>query len=216
MQVEAPHIVLCANLSLKWLGVERGLARSQSALVMRCCLEPDEILARCQFLAPCVVVLDDGLIERFDFGPLSRTLFANPSIHFLVETDQPTVERAERLLRLGCAGMINRTASAAQARWALNAVQEGEFWICRKTIASVLRSLLREYRLRLTAREAEILALVAEGLKNGEIADQLCISPLTVRWHLRSIYGKLGTHDRASAAASSAGPVKRTGGFGQL
>lgn len=54
---------------------------------------------------------------------------------------------------------------------------------------------------KLTAREAEILELVAEGHTNGEIAARLWISPGTVRKHLDNTYAKLGVHTRTAAAA---------------
>ena len=50
--------------------------------------------------------------------------------------------------------------------------------------------------MRLTKREREIIALVAEGLKNKEIAERLFISPLTVRHHLSAIFAKLEVTDR--------------------
>jgi DNA-binding CsgD family transcriptional regulator len=54
---------------------------------------------------------------------------------------------------------------------------------------------------RLTAREREILDLVAEGRTNAEIAERLWISPETVRKHLENVYAKLGVHTRTAAAA---------------
>jgi two-component system, NarL family, nitrate/nitrite response regulator NarL len=48
----------------------------------------------------------------------------------------------------------------------------------------------------LTKRENEIIALVAEGLKNKEIAERLCISSATVRHHLSAIFAKLDVRDR--------------------
>lgn len=51
----------------------------------------------------------------------------------------------------------------------------------------------------LTARESEVLALLAEGLTNAQIAEQLTISPYTVNIHIRSIFGKLGVTTRAAA-----------------
>jgi len=53
---------------------------------------------------------------------------------------------------------------------------------------------------KLTRREKEILRLVGQGYKNQEIAEQLFISRETVRWHLRSLYPKIGVQDRLSAA----------------
>jgi predicted ATPase/DNA-binding CsgD family transcriptional regulator len=51
----------------------------------------------------------------------------------------------------------------------------------------------------LTAREVEVLRLVAQGFSDAQVAEQLVISPRTVNWHLTSIYGKLGVSSRAAA-----------------
>ncbi len=51
----------------------------------------------------------------------------------------------------------------------------------------------------LTAREVEVLRLVAQGLSDAQVAEQLVISPRTVNWHLTSIYSKLGVSSRAAA-----------------
>jgi PAS domain S-box-containing protein len=53
----------------------------------------------------------------------------------------------------------------------------------------------------LTARELQVIALATAGLSTGDIADELVISPYTVKTHLKHIYGKLGTADRAAAVA---------------
>jgi DNA-binding CsgD family transcriptional regulator len=55
------------------------------------------------------------------------------------------------------------------------------------------------YPAGLTAREVEVLRLVAQGLTNSQVAERLCLSPRTVENHLRSIYGKLGVSTRAAA-----------------
>jgi DNA-binding CsgD family transcriptional regulator len=53
----------------------------------------------------------------------------------------------------------------------------------------------------LTAREAQVLALVAQGLTNGEIAARLVVSPATVRTHLENVFEKLDVHTRTAAVA---------------
>ena len=52
---------------------------------------------------------------------------------------------------------------------------------------------------RLTVRELDVLRLVATGLTDAQIAEQLVISPRTVSWHLSSIYGKIEVSSRAAA-----------------
>ncbi len=51
----------------------------------------------------------------------------------------------------------------------------------------------------LTTRELDVLTLIGQGLSNGEIADELCISGVTVKSHIGRIFGKLGLRDRAAA-----------------
>lgn len=55
----------------------------------------------------------------------------------------------------------------------------------------------------LTERELEVLRLIAEGLSNQEIAQQLFLSLSTVKWHTHNIYGKLGVHNRTQAVAKA-------------
>ncbi len=55
------------------------------------------------------------------------------------------------------------------------------------------------YPAGLTAREVEVLRLVAQGLTDAQVAEQLVISPRTVNFHLTSIYSKLGVSSRAAA-----------------
>ena len=55
------------------------------------------------------------------------------------------------------------------------------------------------YPAGLSGREVEVLRLIAEGLTNAQIADQLVISPLTVNTHVRSIYNKLEVSSRSAA-----------------
>ena len=55
------------------------------------------------------------------------------------------------------------------------------------------------YSAGLTAREVEVLRLVAQGLTDAQVAEQLVISPRTVNFHLTSIYRKLGVSSRAAA-----------------
>ena len=66
------------------------------------------------------------------------------------------------------------------------------------------RSSTRENAARLTAREVEVLQLVADGLRNAEIADRLVLSPRTVDHHVSSILRKLGAHTRGEAVAEGA------------
>lgn len=60
----------------------------------------------------------------------------------------------------------------------------------------------------LTAREAEVLELVAAGLSNAEIAERLVIAPGTAARHVANVYAKLGVHNRVQALAAVAGSAR--------
>src|SRR5205807_4356726 len=55
------------------------------------------------------------------------------------------------------------------------------------------------YPAGLTAREVEVLRLVAQGMTDAQVAERLIVSPRTVNWHLTSIYSKLGVSSRSAA-----------------
>jgi DNA-binding CsgD family transcriptional regulator len=84
--------------------------------------------------------------------------------------------------------------------------QRARLSVAREADAGVTVSLEGEQRpYGLTVREAEVLALLAQGLSNGEIADRLFISPKTASVHVSNIYGKLGVETRVAAATVALG-----------
>jgi ATP/maltotriose-dependent transcriptional regulator MalT len=58
-------------------------------------------------------------------------------------------------------------------------------------------------QVRLTPRELEVLALAAYGLSGRELADELVVSPATIKTHLDNVYAKLGVRNRAGAVAKA-------------
>jgi DNA-binding NarL/FixJ family response regulator len=172
---------------------------------------PSELLAHCRRLAPCVLVASDRLFEEVNSETLSQLIDYKRSVRVMVEYHRLDPLRAESLILMGCAGLLNRDATAEEAAHAVSTVLDGELWLSRKAISQTLQKLIYETRCHLTSRESQILGLLNKGLKNQEIADRLFISPQTVRWHLRSLYTKLGTHDRNAARAEPSHRVRSTG-----
>ena len=97
----------------------------------------------------------------------------------------------DREVLLTLAPHLARLYEAAETRWRLRAA------LAQIESTQAADALLE----RLTARERELLELVAEGHTNGEIAARLWISTGTVRKHLDNVYAKLGVHTRTAAAA---------------
>jgi DNA-binding NarL/FixJ family response regulator len=149
---------------------------------------------------PCLIVADTSFLSTTDLAEFANALDLEQSLKILIVVDEDDPRFCQKLLRMGLAGAIHRSAPAAVFRRALDAVTQGELWASRKTISALVQEFLSEASSkRLTIREKEILGLVASGRKNREIADALFVSHETVRWHLRGIYGKLGVTDRKRA-----------------
>jgi two-component system nitrate/nitrite response regulator NarL len=108
------------------------------------------------------------------------------------------------MLARGAAGYVEKASSSEEICDAIVAVSGGETVLSRTVEGGVLQQIpLRaaERAVTVTAREREVLGLVAEGLSASEIASRLFIEPSTVKSHLHNIYEKLGVSERAAAVA---------------
>ncbi len=121
--------------------------------------------------------------------------------------DEPADAWASRALRAGARGALPRTAGGDQIAAAVSAVAAGLVVRTAEPAGALPLPALRPIAppvQPLTAREVEVLAMLAEGLGNKAIAVRLGISDHTVKTHVGSIFGKLGVSTRAEAVASSA------------
>lgn len=113
-------------------------------------------------------------------------------------------------LEAGASGYLTKGAPLSELIGATRALHRGEIMIPPGMLGSLLSGLLRGRREQqralllvstLTRREREILALVASGAGNHDIAQRLVISPETARTHIQNLLTKLGVHSRLEAAA---------------
>lgn len=110
-------------------------------------------------------------------------------------------------LRAGCAGFLTKTEGGDALLDAIHAAVAGKPVLPPARLLSLLAGLRGDGGQgagRLTAREREVLALVARGLSNEAIAEKLFVSVSTVRNHVQNTMGKLGAHTRIAAVAAAA------------
>ena len=113
---------------------------------------------------------------------------------------------AYRALAEGAAGFLSKEASAQTVCDAIVAAHRGETVLSPEVqggIADEIRLRSAPERASLTAREREVLALIADGLSAPDIGKRLHLSPATVKGHLHSLYEKLGVAERAAAVAEA-------------
>jgi len=108
-------------------------------------------------------------------------------------------EDVERALRAGAKGYLLKGASLDEIERAIHAVARGESYVDPRVAARLVAP-----RQRLSAREREVLRLVAAGKSNKEIAAKLRITERTAKFHLTAILNKLGAENRAQAAVIAA------------
>jgi DNA-binding NarL/FixJ family response regulator len=128
------------------------------------------------------------------------------SVRVLVLTTFESDDTVVDALRAGASGFLVKDTEPAELIRAVRTVAAGEALlspsVTRRLIAQVVGRHNRTPRIsvvlhELTPREREVMALVAEGLTNDEIAERLVVSPLTAKTHVSRIMLKLGARDRA-------------------
>ena len=169
----------------------------------------DQAIARTVALAPDVVLMDIRM-PVMDGLEATRHILENAGpdglTRVLVLTTFDADEYVYEALRVGASGFLLKDTDPAQLADAIRVIARGDALLA----PSVTRRLIDEFASRpeirkahpaeldaLTEREHEILALVAQGLSNDEIAKHLFISPATAKTHVSRVMMKLGARDRA-------------------
>ncbi len=153
---------------------------------------------------PCDVVLMDLRMPGTDgVAATTQILAADPSARVVVLTTYETDADILRAVEAGAAGYLLKDAPPADVANAIRAAARGETVLAPSVAARLVSRVRRPQRESLSAREVEVLRLVARGLTNAEIGRRLYISEATVKTHLLRLFGKLGVSDRTAAVTTA-------------
>lgn len=171
----------------------------------------EQAVALAERLAPDVVLMDLRM-PRVDGIEATRRLAASrPRIGVIALTTYADDASVLGALRAGARGYLTKDASAEQIAAAISRVAQGEASLDEAIQTKVVEAVTAgakpaaagparpELPDDLTAREAEVLGLIAGGLSNQEIAERLVVSPATVKSHVNHLFAKIGARDRAQA-----------------
>ena len=172
-----------------------------------------EVLERVQELDPDVLLLDLRMPNLDGLAALQALQQTNKRTRVIVLTASEDKNEFVQAMKLGCSGIVLKQTAPDLIVKSIRKVNSGEIWLDSNTTAAVMRQFStgldtgsggggakgRE-RSPLSAREREIVALVAQGYKNKEMAEKMFISEQTVKNHLHNIFDKLGVSDRLELA----------------
>jgi DNA-binding NarL/FixJ family response regulator len=198
-------VLLVDDQELVRSGLRRILRRKDGLVVVAECADGDEVPAAVAAHHPDVVVMDLRM-RRVDGIEATRRLRAEPDAPpVLVLTTFDDDELLSGALRAGASGFLLKDSPAEDLVRAVLAVAAGHSLLDPAVTGRVLAAYRSSSMTtavepsELTARELEVLRLMARGLTNSEIAEELVISEVTVKSHIGRLFTKLDLRDRAAA-----------------
>ena len=154
-------------------------------------------------LRPDVVLMDLRMPEVDWVTAIRRLVAGGSPARVLVLTTYDTDSDVLPAIEAGATGYLLKDARSDELFRAVRAAARGEAVLSPSVATRLLGSVRRPAQEPLSAREQEVLELVARGATNREAARTLFISEATVKTHLLHVYAKLGVNDRAAAVAEA-------------
>jgi NarL family two-component system response regulator LiaR len=162
-----------------------------------------EALELCDRLQPDVVLMDLVMPEMDGVTATRAIRQKYPHIQVIALTSFEEAELVHGVLQAGAIGYLLKDVSAEKLAEAIRAAKEGKPSLAPEAARILIEAATRSSApvFQLTDREREVLALMAEGLNNTEIAKRLVVSQSTIKSHVSSILSKLGVNSRTEAVA---------------
>jgi DNA-binding NarL/FixJ family response regulator len=172
------------------------------------CASSEEAVVELPKHCPDVVLMDIHLPGESGIACTARLREQMPEVQVIMLTVYKDIKMIFQALKAGACGYVLKRADESEILAAIAEVRAGGAPMTSEIARMVVRAFVDSPQMtpargtdQLSAREMGILALVAEGCPNKEIASRLSISSGTVRTHLMHIYEKLHVHCRTEAAA---------------
>ena len=176
-----------------------------------------QVLDVLQQYEPDILLLDLKMPGLDGLATLQRLQIAKNKTRVIVLTASDDKNEFVQAMKLGTSGIVLKQTATELLIKSIRKVHAGEIWLDSHTTAAVIRQFVandeapapapiaasaprERERSPLSQREREIVALVAQGFKNKEMAEKMFISEQTVKNHLHNIFDKLGVSDRLELA----------------
>jgi DNA-binding NarL/FixJ family response regulator len=202
-------------------GLCRLLALEEDFEVVAQASDGRQVLEILQQMEPDILLLDLKMPGLDGLATLQRLQAARNKTRVIVLTASDDKNEFVQAMKLGTSGIVLKQTATELLIKSIRKVHAGEIWLDSHTTAAVIRQFVaneeapappppppppqassgrERERSPLSQREREIVALVAQGFKNKEMAEKMFISEQTVKNHLHNIFDKLGVSDRLELA----------------
>lgn len=152
---------------------------------------------------PDIVLMDLRMPDGDGVTATGQILAAVPGARVIVLTTYESDRDILHAIEAGACGYLLKDASPADLADAVRAAARGETVLAPSVASTLVRQVRKPAPPALSAREAEVLRLVARGLTNADIGRQLYISEATVKTHLLRVFAKLDVADRTAAVTTA-------------
>jgi DNA-binding NarL/FixJ family response regulator len=198
------RVLIADDQTLFRAGLARLLDEDPRVDVVGQAADGNEAVTKAAELKPDVVLMDLRMPDMDGIEATKRILTATPGTKILILTTFESDSYVLQALRAGARGYVLKDAETEAIVSSIAAVMNGEHVMAGAVADRVLEMITgtrtpREYYDGLTARELEVLKLLANGMANKQIAYKLKISEKTVRNHVSNMYEKLKIYDRSQA-----------------
>jgi len=183
-------------------GLQSCLVLQESLKLVGEAADGEEALEKALALTPDVVLLDISMPRRDGLAVAAALRKDAPQIKVLILSMHSNKEYLFRIIQAGAHGYVSKGASPEELLHAIESVHKGETFFSPEIAQAALNQLVnnggkKEPYAQLTAREREVLVLIAQGRSNKEIASQLGIGVRTIETHRERIMRRLDIHSVA-------------------
>jgi two-component system nitrate/nitrite response regulator NarL len=190
-------VFVCEPQPIVVEGLQKALSETTDLSFAGAVSRPADALDAVQRIHPNIVLIDGSAGLTAALRLLGHLKAAGPTHAVLWVVDLPEMD-AFRALQMGARGIVKKTLPTNKLIECLREVGAGQIWM--QESEQVAEFLQRKDASRLTPREKEVVRLICRGLRNRQIAENLHITPGTVKVHLMHIFEKTGLKDRLALA----------------
>lgn len=199
-------VVIADGNNLMRIGLRTVLTTLHPVKVVGEAKSSDELLECIKNFDADVVVID-YTSENFEIDIIPKILQKKPNVHFLAITPEQSAQTLVNALRSGVQSYVKKDCDLGEILDAVKATGEGKKFFCGQILETIQRASIDVNDIdfdsfscepvSLSEREIQIIKMIAEGLTNAQIAEDLFLSNHTINTHRKNILSKLGIKNTA-------------------